>query len=129
MGDRFVRVIVLLVANTIGLFAASVVLDDLTIGWRTFLIAVAIFTVIESIIHPLLERTARRRAPALLGGSSLLSTFLGLLITTIISDGIAITGLTTWILATVIVWLAALGAGVIIPALLARRVARRVASR
>jgi low temperature requirement protein LtrA len=129
MRVRLVRVVVLLAANTIGLFVASVVLDDLTIGWRTFLIAVAIFTVIESVIHALLERTVRTRATALSGGTSLFSTFLGLLVTTMISDGIAITGFTTWILATVIVWLAALGAGLIIPALLLRRTARRVATR
>lgn len=121
MTARITRAVLLLVANAIGLFVASVALDKLTIGWRTFVIAVVIFTVVEVVAQPLIERVVRSKAEAFAGGAVLLSTLVGLVVTNLISDGIAIEGLGTWILATVIVWVVAVLAGVILPGLLARR--------
>jgi hypothetical protein len=51
-------------------------------------------------------------------GIHLLATFLGLLITTSVSGGLKIEGVKTWLLATLIVWLAALLADLILPVLL-----------
>lgn len=118
---RLVRALLLLAANAVGLLVASVVLDDLTIGWRTFLIAVVIFTLAGVILQPLIERVVRSKAEAFAGGAVLLSTFAGLVLTSVISDGIEITGTTTWILATVIVWIVAVIAGILLPAVVLRR--------
>lgn len=120
MGDRLTRGIVLLAANAIGLLVASIALDKLVLGWRTFIIAVGIFTVIEVLAQPLIERGIKSKAEAFLGGAALLSTFVGLLVTALISDGIKITGVSTWALATVIVWVAALAAGAVLPVVLRR---------
>ena len=46
--------------------------------------------------------------------SSLVTTFLALLVTDLLSDGLDIEGALTWVLATVIVWLGTLLAGVIL---------------
>jgi uncharacterized membrane protein YvlD (DUF360 family) len=46
--------------------------------------------------------------------TSLVTTFLALLITDLLSDGLSIEGAGTWLLATVIVWLGTLLAGVIL---------------
>ena len=43
-----------------------------------------------------------------------MTTFLALLITDLLSDGLSIEGASTWLLATVIVWLGTLLAGVIL---------------
>jgi len=51
----------------------------------------------------------------------LATTLVGLIITAWISDGLSISGLDTWLLATLIVWLAALLAGVILPMLLVKK--------
>jgi putative membrane protein len=120
MRSRLVRAILLLGANALGLFVASLVVEDLTLGWRTFIIAVAIFTVAEVLIQPLIERLVKSKAEAFAGGAALLTTFLGLVVTTIISDGIKITGTGTWILTTVIVWLVAVAAGILLPAVFLR---------
>lgn len=104
-----------LLANAIGLFVAAMVLTDMTIDGVAFIIAVAIFTLVEVITDPLMTKIAVEKAPALRGGVALITTFVGLLITTLVSSGLQISGFTTWLAATVIVWLAALVAGLILP--------------
>ena len=110
-----------LIANAVGLIVAALVLDDVSISGTAFVIAVVIFTVIEVVADPLFTKIAIQHTPALRGGTALLTTFVGLVITAAVSDGLHITGATTWVLATLIVWLAALLAGLLLPVLLVRR--------
>jgi uncharacterized membrane protein YvlD (DUF360 family) len=119
-----------LLANTIGLLVATAVLDGMTIDAASFIMAVIIFTVVEVVFEPMLRQMAMRSAQALMGSVSLIITFVGLLVTELVSDGLQITGLSTWVLATIIVWLAALIAGLILPLILVKRVAsdRRASS-
>jgi len=42
-------------------------------------------------------------------------------VTTLVSDGLSISGAVTWVLATVIVWAAALVAGLILPAIFVKK--------
>jgi len=112
-----------LLANTIGLLVATAVLDGMTIDAASFVMAVLIFTVVEVVFEPMLRQMAMRSAQALMGSVSLIITFVGLLVTELVSDGLQITGLSTWVLATIIVWLAALVAGLVLPLILVRRVA------
>ena len=110
-----------LVANAVGLLVANLVLDDLTIEAGPFLWAVLIFTVVETFAGPLIMKIALQNAKGLMGGIALVVTFVGLLVTEIIADGFDIDGVSTWIAATVIVWLAAMLAGLIIPVILVKR--------
>jgi putative membrane protein len=102
-------------ANAIGLVVAAMVLDDMSIDGVAFLIALLIFTAVEVIAQPLIQRIAIRNAHALVGSVALVTTYLGLLVTDLVSDGLTIEGMWTWVLATIIVWLAAMLAGVILP--------------
>jgi len=110
-----------LVANAVGLLVANLVLDDLTIEAGPFLWAVLIFTVVETFAGPLIMKIALQNAKGLMGGIALVVTFVGLLVTEIIADGFDINGVSTWIAATVIVWFAAMLAGLIIPVILVKR--------
>jgi len=110
-----------LLANAVGLIVAALVLDDMTITGAAFVFAVVIFTVIEVVADPLFTKIALQHAPALRGGTALITTFVGLVITAAVSDGLSITGATTWVLATLIVWLAALLAGLLLPVLLVKK--------
>jgi putative membrane protein len=109
-----------LVANAVGLLVANLVLDDLTIDAGPFLWAVLIFTVVETFAGPLIMKIALQNAKGLMGGIALVVTFVGLFVTEIIADGFDINGVSTWIAATVIVWLAAMLAGLIIPVILVK---------
>jgi putative membrane protein len=71
--------------------------------------------------EPLLTRMALRSVPALRGGVALVTTFIGLLVTVLITDGMDIDGAWTWVAATVIVWLGGLIAALILPAIFLKR--------
>ena len=109
--------VIYLVANAVGLLVANAVLDDVSIEGASFLLAVVIFTAVEVVIQPLVTQIAMRHSRALLGSSALIATLIGLVVTTLVSDGLSISGALTWVLATVIVWAAALVAGLILPAI------------
>jgi uncharacterized membrane protein YvlD (DUF360 family) len=120
MVRALIRFGVLLLANAVGLWVADLVLEDFSIEWSSFLIAVLIFTVVEAIAQPFFTSLAVRRAQVLQGATALITTFVGLLITTWVTDGLQIDGVWTWIIATVIVWLASLLAGLILPIFLVK---------
>jgi putative membrane protein len=110
-----ISAVLFLVANAIGLLVAAAVLDDMSVSGEAFVIAVVIFTLVEVLVQPLLTQMAVSRASALRGSTALVATLVGLIITSLVSDGLEISGAVTWILATVIVWGAALIAGWILP--------------
>ena len=99
-----IRIGLSLLGNALGLWVASLILDDMSVSGTAFVIAVVIFTVLTAVIQPLVTKMAMQNAPALQGSSALVTTFIALLITELISDGLQISGLSTWIFATVIVW-------------------------
>lgn len=117
-----IRIGLALLGDAIGLWIASLVLDGMTIDGLGFVLAVVIFTVLTFVFEPLIDRVASNRAPALSGGSALISTFLSLLITDLVSDGLNIEGVGTWVAATVIVWICTMIAGWLLPLLFLRNV-------
>jgi uncharacterized membrane protein YvlD (DUF360 family) len=110
-----VRTLVAVAANAIGLLVAAAVLDDFQLTASGFVLAVIIFTIVFALMQPFLISQMRGRAGPALGGVALIATFLALLITDLVSDGLEIEGVGTWIAATVIVWLAAVLATFILP--------------
>ncbi len=119
---------VLLIANAIGLAVAAWVLDGMTIDGVAFVTAVLIFSVVGAIAQPFFTSMAMKSASALRGGTALVTTLVGLIITVWVSDGLTISGLSTWIAATVIVWLAALLAGLIVPLFIGKKVVEEARS-
>jgi len=111
----FFRTVVLLLANAVGLIVASLVLDGFHLNASGFIIAVVIFTVVLALMLPFLASQLRRRGSSALGGVALLATLASLIITDLIGDGFKISGVGTWLAATVIVWAAALVAAFILP--------------
>lgn len=118
-----IRIGIHLLANAVGLIVAAWVLEGMTITGPAFVVAVVIFTAVEVVADPLVTKAAIRSVPALRGGVALVTTFLGLLITTWLSSGLQISGVSTWLLATLIVWLAALIAALVLPVFLVKNAA------
>lgn len=117
-----------LLANAVGLLVANWVLDDMTLGAAGFFVAVLIFTVVEVVVEPMLRQAAVRNVQALSGSVALITTFVGLLLTDLITDGpdgLDISGVETWLAATVIVWLAALLAGILLPLVMFKKTLER----
>lgn len=118
-----INIAIKLLANAVGLGVAAWLLEDMTVTTTAFVIAVGIFTVVEVLIDPLLTSVAIRSAPALRGSVALVTTFVGLVVTTLLTDGLSISGATTWIVATLIVWLAALIAALLLPLFMVKKAA------
>lgn len=118
-----IRLVLALAGNAIGLWLAAALLDDMEIDGAAFVIAVLIFSVLFVVLEPLIQKQALKNMEALQGSSALITTFVALVITNLVSDGLSISGVGTWVLATVIVWLGTIIAGV----LLARFVLKQAA--
>ena len=109
-----------LAGNAIGLIVAAAVLDKMEITGAAFVLAVVIFTVVDVVIQPFLTQRAAQNASALRGATALFATLISLIVTNLVSDGLTISGFATWIWATLIVWLASMLAGVILPLIFLR---------
>ena len=116
------RTALLLLANAVALVAASIFLTGFAIKGVGFVVAVCIFTASTVILEPLITRIARQNAPYLLGGIALVTTFVGLLLTTLVTDGLSIIGIATWVIATLIIWLASIVASLVLPRFLFKEV-------
>ena len=109
-----IKVGLTIAGNAIGLLVAAALLDDVKLSGAAFILAVIIFTVAELILEPFIEKMVTEHAERLRIFTSLVTTFLALVVTDLLSDGLSIEGASTWLLATVIVWLGTLLAGVIL---------------
>lgn len=116
-----VNLVITVISNAVGLIVAAAVLDDMTLTASGFFIALAIFTLAMFVVRPMIQKAALKYANVLGGSSALIATLAALIITNLVSDSLSISGLGTWALATVIVWLMSIIGAVVIPWLLARR--------
>lgn len=86
------------------------------------MLSVLIFTAVETLLGPFVLKVAIRYAPALRGGIALVTTFVGLLLTSVLTDGLRIEGALTWVLAPFVVWAFVLVAAILLPLVLFRKV-------
>jgi hypothetical protein len=116
-----VRSLIFLVSAAVGLLVAAWLVDGVAVTAGGFVVAVVLFAVIQSILTPFLAKVTATNASALLGGVGLLSTFVALWLTTVIGDSLTIDGgVSTWLAAIVIVWLATALATLLIPLILVK---------
>jgi len=114
---RLIASIVLeLCANAIGLFVAQWLLaPNMQISVSGFIIVVAIFSAARFILAPLMMKLSMRYARVLIGGISLVVILVSLLVTSLLTSSLTITGLSTWILATLIIWVFGVAAMLLLP--------------
>jgi putative membrane protein len=105
------RTLIAILANAVGLIVAAAVLSGMHMSVGSFFLDIIIFTVITALLQPFVAAQFRRLAIV----AALIATFVALVVTDLVSDGLTISGVSTWIAATVIVWLAALLAAFILP--------------
>ncbi|GAA4722923.1 hypothetical protein GCM10023216_10360 [Isoptericola chiayiensis] len=112
--------------------AIGIVLTDLLFSafdWQTFdvvwgnplafVLAVVIFALAQAILSPFLAKVARNNAPTLVGAVGLISTYVALLIATLVApEGLDIAGWQGWIIAPIIVWLVTMLATFLLPAVM-----------
>lgn len=105
-----------LLANAVGLLVAKYLLaPDFSITWPSFFIVLGIFTLARFILAPLIFKLSFRYVRAITGGIGLVTVLAGLLVTVWLTDGLVINGITTWVIATLIVWLFGVLAAILLP--------------
>lgn len=124
---RFIATAVItLLANALGLIIASLLLDGFSVEPIGFVMSVIFFTGVEVLLEPFIVKMAIRYLPALRGGIALVTTLVGLLLTSIFTDGLQIQGFSTWVLAPLIIWLSVLLAGILLPLVIFKKTMQKV---
>ena len=118
-----IRLAVFFAAAAIGLAVASLLFDGFSIDALGFIEVAAIYAIVVALLSSLLQQQAQRSRSAMFsGGVGLLAVFGALVVTDLISDSLTISGIGTWIGATVIVWLATFLASLLLPVLVVKHV-------
>jgi uncharacterized membrane protein YvlD (DUF360 family) len=100
-------------------FARGVgLIDGVSMSVSGFIVAVVVFSVAQALLAPLIAKIARRYASAFLGGVGLISTLAALIVATVLTHGITISGIGSWVAATLVVWLVTAVATLLLPILL-----------
>ncbi|WP_170774909.1 hypothetical protein [Ruegeria lacuscaerulensis] len=115
MTRRLKSILALLAGNAIGLLLAAILLPEFAIRPISFIVVVIVFTLIQWVAEPLLLKLGAKRAPAIKGGIALIVTFVGLLLTDLITNGLTVGGISNLLAATLLVWLGALIASIVLP--------------
>lgn len=122
------RVAVFLGSSAIGLLAAWLLVPGVGVSALGFIVAVFIFTVAQALLSPFFLKMANKYASAFLGGIGLVSTFVALLLASLLSNGLTINGIGSWIGATVVVWLVTALATLVLPMLVLKEKKKDAAS-
>ncbi len=120
MVRMFVRALVFLASAAVGILVASWLLDGVEVTAAGFITVVVIYSVIQLVISPFMMKVAAKNASAFLGGTGLLATFVALIAAKLWGDALTISGVGTWIAATVIVWLVTAVATLLLPLILVK---------
>jgi uncharacterized membrane protein YvlD (DUF360 family) len=95
------RILLSLAASAIGLLVCAVLLDDFEISVEAFPFAVLLFGIVEPIVVFALVRWMH----AAVGLLALIANGLTLWLTDILSTGINVRGVGTFVLATIVIWI------------------------
>lgn len=115
------RIAIFLGSSAIGLLVAAWLVPGVSVSAWGFITAVVIFAVAQAILSPFFLKMASRYASAFLGGIGLVSTLVALFLASVLTHGLSIRGIGSWIAATVVVWLVTAVATVVLPALFVKK--------
>ena len=116
-------------ANAVGLLVAAWLLPDFRMDAFGFAIVVGLFTIAKFILGPLMLILSFKYVRALNGGVALVTTFVGLLVTSLLTNHLEISGFSTWVLSTLIVWLSGVIAAIVLPLFLFKKALANPSSR
>lgn len=119
--NTLIRIGLTLLGNALGLWLVSLLVDGVALSGSALVLAVLIFSVLVLVIQPIVGRLAEKYADSVRGLSSLVTTFIALVLTSLLSDGFDVDGVGTWVVATLVVWVITLVAGVLLPRFLLDR--------
>ncbi|TQR82864.1 phage holin family protein [Mycobacterium hodleri] len=108
-------------SSAIGLLVAAWLVPGVTVRPLGFIVAVVVFTIAQAILAPFFLKMASRYASAFLGGIGLVSTLAALILASVLTSGLSIRGIGSWVWATVVVWLVTAIATLLLPMLIVKK--------
>jgi len=115
------RAVVFLGSSAIGLLVATWLVPGMSVSASGFVTAVVLFSLAQAILSPFILKMASRYASAFLGGIGLVSTLVALILASVLTHGLTIRGVGSWVAATVLVWLVTALATLLLPVLVVRK--------
>jgi hypothetical protein len=115
------RAVVFLGSSAIGLLVAAWLVPGMSVSASGFVAAVVLFSLAQAILSPFILKMASRYASAFLGGIGLVSTLVALILASVLTHGLTIRGVGSWVAATVLVWLVTALATLLLPVLVVRK--------
>ena len=114
------RAVVLLASWAIGLLVAAWIVPGVSLSVPGFIVAVVVFAVTQAILSLSILKLPHRHASLLLGGTGLALTIVALILASILTHGLTIDGMASWLATTVVVWLVTTIGAITLPELLIR---------
>ena len=105
MRQILLRAVVLLGSWAIGLLVAAWVVPGVSLSVSGFIVAVVVFSVAQAILSLLILKLPHGYASLLLGGTGLALTIVALSLASVLTHGLTIRGIASWVATTVVVWL------------------------
>ena len=118
--QTLLRAVVLLASWAIGLVVAARVVPGVSLSARGFIVAVAVFAVTQAILSLSILKLPHQYVPLLLGGTGLALTIVALTLGSVLTHGLTIDGMASWLATTVVVWLVTTIGAITLPELLIR---------
>jgi putative membrane protein len=116
-------VVVRVVTAFVALLLTAALLEDFNIAVFGYPIVLAIFVLVSLVARPALETIIDENVQWAASFVGLVAAFVSLLVTDLISDDLEISGVTTWVLASLIVWIGGIVADLLIGRWLFRKIA------
>ena len=108
-------------AACVGLFLSLWWVPGFGIQLPGFIVAVLVVVLAQAVLTPLVSRAARRYAPAYIGGTGLVAALLALGIAGLFPGGVTVSGVGSWILSALILWVASAAGSIVAKGLAERR--------
>lgn len=117
-----VRVAVSFLAALVAIVAADLLVPAFSVaGWWSYVVVAAVYAVVQSLVEPLMRTLFRRRARMFAGGAGIISAFVALGVTNLISGALRIESVVGWVVAAVLVWVIGAFGLLLLPGLFVRR--------
>jgi hypothetical protein len=114
------RAVLLLAWWAIGLLVAAWVIPGVSLSASGFVVGVVVFSVGQAALSLLCLKLPHGYASLLLGGAGLALTLVALILASVLTHGLTIHGIASWMATTVVVWLVTTIGAISLPDLFAR---------
>jgi uncharacterized membrane protein YvlD (DUF360 family) len=114
------RAVLLLVSWATGLLVVTRIVPGVSLSVQSFIVAVVVFAVAQAMLSLTILKLPHQYASLLLGGTGLVLTIVALILASVLTQGLTIDGMASWLATTVVVWLMTTIGAITLPELLSR---------